>query len=84
MSLYPIVIVEDRYTGSYSRGTWIAFANAYGDPRESLDCGAFSDDGAAANYWADEDRSGLVGRGDSPDKALADLRQRFAEKEGIS
>ena len=72
-SLYPVVIIEDRYQGSYSHGAWLAIANAdlphSGQPRLVwiLENGPSGDDLDAAEFWAYP--PGWIAVGSTPDTA---------------
>ena len=90
---YPITIVKDRYTGTYSEGEWIAFGL---DPA-AIPTEPFEDDVTAAGYWCAgevRDEAGpivalnkndmrhprFVGRGRTPEEAKADLKRRHGSK----
>lgn len=69
---YPCAIVNDRYTGTYSGGEWVAF------PLEAAPDGCAADDGDTVEFW-----SGYVARpeypvglGNTPAEALADLEAK--------
>lgn len=68
IEMYPIVIRQARYGGAYEGGAWLCFPNADHEPPES----AFGDDGECFGFWQSH-RSRLIGRGDTPDKALMDM-----------
>jgi hypothetical protein len=76
---YPIAIVQDRYTGVYSGGTWLAISKAdsphYGQSRANfvLNEGPHGDDSEAAEFWADP--PDWIAVGDSPQEALDRLLQ---------
>ena len=66
-SIYPLTIIYDRYGGSYSGGTYVAFnLEAHKVPAE-----VFGDDCTAMRFW--KHFKGVVGRGGSPDSAIKDL-----------
>jgi hypothetical protein len=71
---YPIAIVEDRYSGVYSEGTWLAVAQANlphgGQIRVDfvLTNGPYGDDREAADFWADPPP--WIAVGNSPQEAL--------------
>ena len=78
MDTYPIMIFEDRYMGAYSKGKWIAVAEADCDGRvEELCDGAAGDDNEARDFWADPPVWAAVGN--TPDEALAALMQKAGE-----
>jgi hypothetical protein len=70
--LYPVTIIQTRYGGSYENGTWAAF-NCH---ENEVPPAASDDDLTAANYWW-SDAAENVGRGESPNEALADLERRL-------
>jgi len=69
LSLYPVSIVQDRYQGCYSRGDWLAVANA--DERPIFDSGPYGDDVEAAAFWSNP--PDWIRAGASPDEAVANL-----------
>jgi hypothetical protein len=84
---YPIAIVEDRYTGAYSNGTWLAIAQAElpyrGQSRINfvLSKGPHGDDSESAEFWAAP--PDWIAVGDSPQEALDRLLQGFKEARGL-
>ena len=66
MNIYPVVIVNDRYNGTYSGGKWTAF-HEYDVPE-----GCYSDDVSCAEFWtlAQEMKTGI---GNTPQDALDNL-----------
>lgn len=77
---YPVVVVEDRYGGSYSGGLWIAFG---GFEPSALPLAPFADAPTCANWW-DSGEGDLVGRGPSPSAAVTDLIQRWTMNRVLS
>lgn len=71
ISLYPIVIREARYSGVYEGGKWFAIAE-YAGESEALENYIHGDDSDALDFW-DSDEAKMIGVGDSPNSALADL-----------
>lgn len=73
-----VTIVEDRYTGTYSGGEWLAYyggtdridAGADGDLIDAFGC-----DPDCAGFFATP-RAEEIGRGDTPEEALTDLLRR--------
>ena len=82
---YPIAIVQDRYSGVYSEGTWLAVAQAdlphEGRSRADfvLSDGPHGDDGVAAEFWVDPPR--WIAVGNSPQEALDRLLERIGTGE---
>ena len=76
---YPIAIVQDRYSGVYSNGTWLAISHARelheGRSRAEfvLSDGPHGDDCAAAEFWTDPPP--WIAVGNSPQEALDHLLQ---------
>jgi hypothetical protein len=74
---FPIVILEDRYNGVYSKGRWIAISE--GDRLENgayriircLEDGPHGDDTDAALFWGSP--PSWLAVGDTPDEALNNL-----------
>lgn len=78
---HPIAIIEDRYGGAYSGGEWLAISQAYIEHSNKttrasycLQDGPSGDDVSAMNFWSD--KPDWITAGSSPDKALAELRER--------
>lgn len=79
--LYPVAIIQDRYSGSYSGGEWLAIegadeAIAEGSSQSRvawiIDCnGPLGSDPEASDFWRDEPIWIAVGK--TPDKALQAL-----------
>lgn len=69
--IYPVTITAARYGGSYEGGTWCAF-NAY---PHHLPPDHDGSDIECMTFWR-SDGADRVGRGSSPDAALADLMER--------
>lgn len=72
--IYPITIISDRYTGTYSGGEWTAWAC----DADSIPEGIFDGDIECAAAWSElkEDRKCgklAFGIGNTPDEALRDL-----------
>ncbi|APH72275.1 hypothetical protein [Aquibium oceanicum] len=81
METFPIAIFEDRYTGVYSGGRWLAVASATDglDGKETRigfclesDDGPSGSDVEAATFWVDPPL--WIAVGGTPDEALANLR----------
>ena len=68
--LYPITIIKDRYSGTYSGAKWLAF-NMYPEDLENLDISA--DDISCHEFWGNDANGYVIGKGSTPDEALADL-----------
>lgn len=67
--LLNVTITGSRYMGVYEGGSWIAWAG------DGLPDAAFGSDACCYSWWKSEE-SALVGRGDTPNDALADLIAR--------
>ena len=78
LDLWPVAIVEDRYSGSYSGGRWLAIGEADkrfgGRMRTSfiLHEGPHGDDCEAMEFWLSP--PDWIAVGNTPDQALAALR----------
>lgn len=76
--LYPITVIEDRYSGTYSGGNWVAFNLEPWDVPEA----ALGDDVSCFNYF---ERSGdIFGVGSTLEEAVRKLYQIVREKADIS
>lgn len=81
MKHFPIAIIEDRYTGAYSEGRWLAVTQYDLSTRSSeLNDGPFGDDTEASTFWAAQPQ--WIAAGDTPDEALHNLEQRLGLKMG--
>ena len=69
-----ITITTARYRGAYEGGRWVAFWAAPHEVPED----PFDEDNIAAVWWVDEAQ--LVGRGETPNEALADLFARWRSR----
>jgi hypothetical protein len=63
---YPTTIVADRYGGSYSGAAWLAF------PFDECPLGVDGGDLECMEFW--DNYKGPVGKGNTPDNALENLR----------
>lgn len=74
--LYPCTVFPTRYGGAYERGAWAAVPEEIFD----VDPDALGDDLSAGEFWGDDARSGLVGRGATPEEAVQDMLARRVAK----
>jgi len=70
-SLYPIIIRESRYGGLYEGGRWFATARCAETPEQAI-----GNDAEAMSFWNSPDAF-LIGVGDTPNDALANLYKRY-------
>ena len=77
--IYPVLIFEDRYSGAYSNGKWIAMANAQigANQVEAIFEGIHSDDLGAMEFWNDVRTLKGIAVGNTPNEALKNLRSNF-------
>ena len=66
-NIYPLTIIRDRYSGSYSGGTYVVF----NFEAHKVLAEVFGDDCTAMRFW--KHFKGVVGRGGSLDSAVKDL-----------
>jgi hypothetical protein len=77
---FPILVLQNRYTGTYSGGERLAISEA--DRLENgafqiiraLESGPHGDDGDAMDFWYDPPDWIAVGK--TPDEAVANLRDK--------
>lgn len=69
---YPVTIISARYGASYEGGAWCAF-HCY---EFEVPPAATADDITCSGYWSSS-AADVVGRGATPDEALADLEKRL-------
>lgn len=67
--LYPLTIIRDRYNGVYSGASWLAFNLDYNEIPDAV-CGSDID---CLNFWQNEGKDMVVGKGAYPQEALNDL-----------
>ena len=87
--MYPIIIVEDRYSGVYSRGNWIAVAefNKKADNNSTrLDIILLEANGGNGDsdfFWRNPKSPPphWVAVGNTPNEALENLRKNEVEKD---
>jgi len=74
LTLYPIVIRESRYQGTYEGGKWHAIPECNSDTW-NMDYFEYlhGDDDAATKFWWESDAAKKIGVGKTPNDALADL-----------
>lgn len=70
--LYPVTIIQARYGGSYEGDAWCAF-HCYS---HEVPSDATADDITCFTFWTSK-AAELVGRGSTPNDALADLIHRL-------
>lgn len=72
--IWPVVVFQDRYRGTYTGGEWLAVPSADGfDPEATV----WADDEACFDWAARATGpDGHVGVGGTPDEALEDLVRR--------
>jgi hypothetical protein len=77
---YPIAVIEDRYSGVYSGGKWLAISRAHylenGAYRivRCLESGPHGDDSDAMEFWAAP--PSWIASGETPDEAIRKLETR--------
>lgn len=71
---YPTTIVRDRYDGTYSGADWLAFSLDYWNVPDEVDGG----DPECMMFW--EDYDGVVGKGNTPELAMANLVAKMEER----
>lgn len=72
--IYPLTIISDRYTGSYSGGNFLAFYMDHWNIPEEIGGG----DSDEIHFWEHPDtKKLLIGKGDTPQAAAEDLLQKL-------
>jgi len=69
--IYPLVIIEDRYTGVYSNGEYTAWNMYFDEIPQDID----GDDISCYDFW--HSYNGIVGLGKTPNEAIEDLRKKL-------
>lgn len=73
-SFYPTTIIQDRYNGTYSGAEWLAFPMDYYQVPREID----GDDIECMMFW--ESYDGVVGKGSTPELAMANLVAKMQDK----
>lgn len=82
--MYPVIIVESRYGGTYETGKWHAIPQFWFDKTKTemsddewgYYCYLYGDDCDAIDFWQSDFAIGKIGVGMTPDEALKDLYQK--------
>lgn len=78
--VYPVTIIQDRYSGTYSGGQWTAF-NLY---KEQVPDAVDDSDVPCREFWTLASNFHLaIGRGATPDEAFEDLKKRLEDKRSV-
>ena len=67
--IYPLTIIRDRYSGTYSGASWLAFNLDYNEIPDAI-CGSDMD---CFDFWQNEGKNMVVGKGAYLEEALDDL-----------
>lgn len=70
---YPLTVIKDRYDGTYSGGKFLAFND------NSVPAAVYGDDVICAGFWSKTGHSYMVGKGNTPNEAIADLIKQKCE-----
>jgi hypothetical protein len=68
LMLYPVAIYEDRYGGCYSKGKWLAVAEADIHNLLNMQGGPYGNDTDCADFWGNPPQWIAVGA--TPEEAL--------------
>jgi hypothetical protein len=71
--IWPCTIIPARYGGCYENGSWLAFPCEYDAIPEDV----YGSDIPAMIWW-ESPAADMVGRGATPDAAIANLRERVS------
>lgn len=72
--IYPITIIRDRYTGTYSKGKYLAFNLDFDEIPSAIN----SDDRTCDQFWCDARHLNLfIGKGNTILEAMADLESKL-------
>ena len=75
--IYPLTIVCDRYTGSYSGGKYLAFnMDAWQVSKLPID----DSDVECRDFWYSDAKNYIVGKGDTINESVVDLFNKLREK----
>ena len=76
--VYPVTIIDDRYSGCYSCGKYLAFNVEPWDVPKGVSWGGDVD---CAEFWADEALKYVIGKGNTPNEAYRNLVEKIQRKE---
>ena len=76
IDIYPLTIVCDRYSGTYSGGKYTAWNMDFDDVPKAID----ADDMNCRSFW--HLYKGVVGLGATPNEAVEDLQRKLVNKLG--
>lgn len=79
--IYPLTVISDRYTGTYSGANYLAFNNDY---HKIPSNGPDGDDVNCSKFWDRYDKDGIVGKGGTPSEAIDDLISRLERRRALS
>ena len=73
--IYPLTIVTDRYSGTYSKGKYLAFNNYV----EHIPSAVGGGDMEEEEFWKNEENYGQykIGKGETPNDAYCDLYRQL-------
>ncbi len=85
MEMYPVAIFEDRYTGAYSGGKWIAVAGCDDHFQRTTRFqfafdGTHDSDPGAADFGALIPEIRFIAVGDTPQEAYDNLEKKIAKR----
>ena len=70
--IYPLTVIADRYTGTYSGGAYLAFNLEFNEiPRAVVGADVI------CRYFFYNNKDLVYGRGNTPDEAIKDLARRI-------
>jgi hypothetical protein len=73
IGMYPVVIRQSRYSGVYEGGRWFAMLNTDNVPEDAI-----GDDMDCMVFWSSGIEN-IIGVGDDPNEAFADLRRKYED-----
>lgn len=76
--VYPVTIIDDRYSGCYSGGKYLAFNVEPWDVPKGVSWGGDVD---CAEFWADEALKYVIGKGNTPNEAYRNLVEKIQRNE---
>jgi hypothetical protein len=76
--IYPLTIVSDRYTGSYSDGKY----TAWNLDAEEIPTDINADDVVCRNFWYEQEKNPtyIVGKGNTVSEALEELYIKLKQR----
>ena len=75
--VHPVTIIDDRYSGCYSKGVFLAFNLEPWDVPKAV----YGGDIDYLDFWGEESEKYIIGNGNTPEEAYQDLVEKVQNAE---